>query len=265
MRIFQNENIIILNKPAGYATQGGQDLDSNLFTLLISNYERSNIFIMHRLDLPCTGVVMFGKCAQASKRVQQAITERKSIHKFYLAKTMKKAPKDEGLIDCHVDWNDNKRKSRLSSPTIPSSQTALTFYKWVGGNDEIGHYYLVKLLTGRKHQIRCHFADYLQAPIINDTLYGAPKSQKSELDKGIYLHSFTTVITDPQIRDKVFNGQVTSNDKGSVSVHSDYVYLRGSVPWLDQRGFPDESKLQSIIARLLEYQPRIAKGKYITY
>jgi 23S rRNA-/tRNA-specific pseudouridylate synthase len=61
MTIFENDHLIVLNKKAGYATQGGQDYERNLFTLLISCYDRSAVHIMHRLDLPCSGVVMFAK------------------------------------------------------------------------------------------------------------------------------------------------------------------------------------------------------------
>lgn len=76
MMIFENEHVIVLNKKAGYATQGGQDFERNLFTLLISCYDRSSVHIMHRLDLPCSGVVMFAKSSEAARLIQPAITGR---------------------------------------------------------------------------------------------------------------------------------------------------------------------------------------------
>lgn len=59
---------------------------------------------------------------------------------------------------------------------MKGSQTAFTYYK-VLTTTSSNSLCLVKLLTGRKHQIRCHFAQYLQTPIINDSLYGSAKDQ----------------------------------------------------------------------------------------
>lgn len=119
-----------------------------------------------------------------------------------MAKTLTPGHKDEGLIDCNIDWNENKHKSRLSSPAVRDSQPALTYFRRLAEESDMGNLYLVKLITGRKHQIRCHFSEYLRTPIIGDTLYGS----KDAAESGIFLHSYTTVFTDPIIRDFIFAG-----------------------------------------------------------
>ena len=60
----------------------------------------------------------------------------------------------------------------MCSPAADGSRTTLTYYERIGGNADYSDY-LVKLITGKKHQIRCHFSQYLEAPIVGDTLYGA--------------------------------------------------------------------------------------------
>jgi 23S rRNA-/tRNA-specific pseudouridylate synthase len=73
MTIFDNPNITVLNKSAGYSVQGGPDPHHNLFSLMASRYKKDMIYISHRLDKPTTGLVFISKNVQTAKALGQAL------------------------------------------------------------------------------------------------------------------------------------------------------------------------------------------------
>jgi 23S rRNA-/tRNA-specific pseudouridylate synthase len=93
----------------------------------------------------------------------------------------------------------------------------------------------LNLVTGRKHQIRCHLSQYLLNPIINDELYLGRKSH-SELNAGIYLHSFALNITKPEIIEGVFGfrdpkkGIIVENERGSMEMRDKALLILGKLP-----------------------------------
>jgi 23S rRNA-/tRNA-specific pseudouridylate synthase len=71
--IFDNKNLTILNKPAGYSVQGGDDYDKNLFSIMAAKYKREMIHVIHRLDKPTSGVLFFCKNLRTAQLIQRAI------------------------------------------------------------------------------------------------------------------------------------------------------------------------------------------------
>lgn len=71
--IFDNKNITILNKPAGYSVQGGDDYEKNMFSLMAARYKREMVYVIHRLDKPTTGVLFFCKNLKTAQLIQSAI------------------------------------------------------------------------------------------------------------------------------------------------------------------------------------------------
>lgn len=87
MTIFDNKNILVINKPAGYSIQGGDELETNLFSLLALRYKREYIHIVHRLDRPTTGITLFPKNLKTAQLIQAVTEKRVNYSKFYLAMT----------------------------------------------------------------------------------------------------------------------------------------------------------------------------------
>lgn len=263
MTIFENDHVIVLNKRAGYATQGGQDYEKNLFTLLISCYDRSAVHIMHRLDLPCSGVVVFAKSSEAARLIQPAITNRDTFHKFYLARVEGQPHPSSGLIDCNIEWNNNKKRARLSSPTIKDSQSALTYYKVLEANKE-SSLCLLKLITGRKHQLRCHLAQYLQTPIINDTLYGSTKRIASA---GILLHSYALVIVRQDIAKMFTSDGPTQNQNGRIFHLDEKLVITANMNWkLEGVAPPNDQDVLREVQSLVSFAPDThRRKKFVCY
>jgi len=88
MTIFDNKNITILNKPASYSVQGGDEIDRNLFSLMSARYKKEYVYVVHRLDKPTSGVLFFCKNLKTAQLIQAAIENRKDYNKYYLAVTI---------------------------------------------------------------------------------------------------------------------------------------------------------------------------------
>ena len=154
--IFENNDFIIINKLRGYSIQRG----SKVRTSLKDYYESllgHPLYIVHRLDKDTSGLMIFTKSRLAASGISKLFLFNK-IHKYYLAKTHKGFNKKSGLLE-----NVNNEKKTLK----------LFFRKINLTKDE--HFYLIKLLTGRKHQIRLQF--FLNDnPIIGDKKFSKDKN-----------------------------------------------------------------------------------------
>ena len=83
--IYENENIAVINKSAGFTVQGGTDPLKNIFTLMASRYKKDRVHVIHRLDKVTSGVVLMAKNRETAQCLQMAMEERENIHKYYLA------------------------------------------------------------------------------------------------------------------------------------------------------------------------------------
>lgn len=129
--------------------------------------------MVHRLDRPVSGLVVFAKTSKALTRLNKMFRDGE-VHKTYWAIT-KDAPKEsEGML---TDWlvrNEKQNKSYAYSHEVPNSKKAILQYKVIAHTD---NYNLleINLMTGRHHQIRCQLAN-MGCPIKGDLKYGAKRS-----------------------------------------------------------------------------------------
>ena len=174
MVIFKNADIIVLNKPAGLAVQGGsgitQNIDSMLGALKYEYEEKPKL--VHRIDKETSGVLVLARTRKFADILTNAFREHK-LPKTYLAITHNVPQKNEGKITQPIE-----------------DKTAQTMYKVL---DKVGNKFALieaNPLSGRKHQIRIHLHS-MSCPIVGDKKYFInPKPNMPEIKNKLYLHAY---------------------------------------------------------------------------
>lgn len=177
MIIFENDNLLAINKPAGLSVQLGSKLNFCVETLLKAKYEK--FFLVHRLDKDTTGVLLVAKTQKSARELTKLFREDQ-IRKTYWALVDGKINKPETI-------SNYLAKSFVSGEEIMAvaseGQKAITKYSPL---QRVGYFTLLELKpeTGRKHQLRVHCATSLNAPILGDRKYN-----KNCLHKNLFLHA----------------------------------------------------------------------------
>lgn len=174
--IYEDENILLINKPRGVLVQKNSEdsnaLDEMVISYLINKGEydpNSNLGYKpapaHRLDRNTAGIVVFGKNIATLRYLADALNDKSVISKRYLALVKGEIDKD-GEINAPLIKNSKTQRVSVSKEGKPS----ITRYKVV---ETFKGYTLleVELLTGRTHQIRVHMA-YINHPVVGDSKYG---------------------------------------------------------------------------------------------
>ena len=174
--IFNNEDIIAINKHAGIAVQGGTKSRLNLTDIFTKSKFFNNIkpFTVHRLDKDTSGVLIFGK--NKSAQLLTSLFRLRKIYKTYICVCSGEINSNKG------EWVHNLEKFENNKKII---EKAVTYYKVIDKNQK---YSLVELkpITGRKHQLRKQLS-FLGYPIIGDDKY----STGNKISKYLMLHSFS--------------------------------------------------------------------------
>ncbi|MFY9596836.1 MAG: RluA family pseudouridine synthase [Dysgonamonadaceae bacterium] len=188
--LYEDNHIIIVNKSPREIVQGDKTGDKPLVDMvkdyLKEKYHKpGNVFcgVVHRLDRPTSGIVVFAKTSKALVRLNEMF-KKGEVDKTYWAIVKDLPPQDEGTLVHFLIKNQKNNKSVAYDTEKPRSKKAVLHYKLVGRSQR---YYLleVKLETGRHHQIRCQLAK-IGLPIRGDLKYGA---QRSNPDGSISLHA----------------------------------------------------------------------------
>ena len=188
--IYEDNHIIIVSKRSGEIVQGDktgdEPLGESVKRYIKEAYAKpGNVFlgVVHRLDRPVSGLVMFARTSKALPRLNKMFAGS-DVHKTYWAIVKDMPPKTEGTLIHWLVRNEKQNKSYAYDKEVPNSKRAELDYKVIGRSD---NYYLleVNLKTGRHHQIRCQLAK-MGCPIKGDLKYGAKRSNP---DGSICLHS----------------------------------------------------------------------------
>ena len=178
--VYEDNHIIIVNKKSGEIVQGDKTGDTPLSETvkqwIKEKYAKpGNVFcgVVHRLDRPVFGLVVFAKTSKALARMNEMFRNG-DVHKTYWAITKNRPPKDEDTLVHYITTTERNNKSYASTVEKPGAKKAVLKYRVISQSD---NYYLieVKLLTGRKHQIRVQLAA-IGCPIKGDLKYGAKRS-----------------------------------------------------------------------------------------
>ncbi|MCR5304216.1 MAG: RluA family pseudouridine synthase [Lachnospiraceae bacterium] len=206
--IFEDDDIIVLDKPAGVLSQKASPDDISLNGFLtgymletgktsISLLKTVRPSVLSRLDRNTSGLVLCGKTVKGEQKVSEMLRDR-SVQKYYLAGVHGMPP--ESSEETAYLSKDNKKNmvTVTDKPLYPDSREIRTGFRCIS-RDRLRDIslMLVELITGRPHQIRAHMA-FLGYPLIGDTKYGDRDRDRLLLSgKGeLYLHSFREIFPD---------------------------------------------------------------------
>lgn len=196
--LYEDNHIIAVNKSNRDLVQADQTGDTALIDKVKAYLKKKhnkpgNVFVgvIHRIDRPVSGVVLFAKTSKGLSRMNQLFKEKK-VDKIYWAIVKNKPQQPTGLLKHYLIRNTQKNKSySYPSPKKNTREGQLTYSIIADSNN----YFLleIKLLTGRHHQIRSQLSK-IGCPIKGDLKYGFPRSNKNG---GISLHSRRISFTHP--------------------------------------------------------------------
>lgn len=203
--LYEDNHLIILNKRPGQIVQGDKTGDVCLADEIKQFIKQrdnkpGNVFcgVVHRLDRPVSGVVIFAKTSKALSRMNELVKTR-GLKKTYWA-VSKDCPNPlSGTLKDYLVRNEKQNKSYVSTEANASAKEAVLDYEVKGRS--AGGYYLIEvdLHTGRHHQIRCQLA-HAGSVIKGDLKYGAPRSNA---DGSIALHARSVAFEHPVSHEQI--------------------------------------------------------------
>ena len=188
--LYEDNHLIIVNKRAGDIVQGDKTGDTPLSEIvkeyLKEKYHKTgNVYlgVVHRLDRPTTGLVVFSKTSKALPRLNKLFAN-KEAKKTYWALVKNAPPKPQDTLIHWLKKNPKNNKSSAFTKEVAGSKKAILHYKIL---KKLDTYYLleIELETGRHHQIRSQLA-FIGSPIKGDLKYGFDRSNP---DGSISLHA----------------------------------------------------------------------------
>ena len=207
--LFEDNHLIIVNKPCGLLVQGDKTGDIPLLEIIrkyIKNKydKKGNVFLglVNRIDRPTSGIVISAKTSKALSRMNEILKNRE-IRKIYWLIISNKFESKEGKLEGWFTKNSKKNKSFFSTNEKDKSKFGSLTYKKIQTLEKYCKVQ-VELITGRHHQIRCNFSN-IGYPILGDLKYGSKRSNK---DGGIYLHSREIEFIHPVSKEKI---KITAN------------------------------------------------------
>jgi len=196
--LYEDNHLIAVNKKVGDLVQGDQSGDPPLvdtvkFYIKEKYEKRGNVYlgVVHRLDRPTSGVVLFARTSKALQRLNQLFREDR-VQKLYWAVVGELPPKRADTLTHYLKRNRNQNKSYASDMPITGGKEARLSYKLVLSLDR---YHLLEILlhTGRHHQIRAQLAR-IGCHVKGDLKYGFPRSNPNG---GIHLHAREVIFDHP--------------------------------------------------------------------
>ena len=188
--LFEDNHIIVVNKRPGDIVQGDKTGDKPLSEVVKSYLKEKynkpgNVYlgVVHRLDRPTSGIVLFAKTSKALPRLNKLFQE-KEAQKTYWAIVKNAPPKKSDTLIHFLKRNPKQNKSYAHIKEVPESKKAILEYRLL---KKLDNYFLleVDLHTGRHHQIRSQLSA-IGSPIKGDLKYGFDRSNK---DASIHLHA----------------------------------------------------------------------------
>ena len=211
--IHEDNHLIVVNKRVGDIVQGDKTGDKPL-SEVVKEYikEKYNkpgdvfLGVVHRLDRPTTGIVVFAKTSKALTRLNETFKNRET-QKTYWAIVKKMPPKEKDTLVHFLKRNTKNNTSKAHLKEVPESKKASLNYQII---KKLDHYFVLKidLHTGRHHQIRAQL-QAIGCPIKGDLKYGFDRSNP---DGGIHLHAKKLVLTHPVSKEIIIFNAPTPND-----------------------------------------------------
>jgi 23S rRNA pseudouridine1911/1915/1917 synthase len=205
--LYEDNHLIAVYKPAGVLVQSDKTGDATLMDevklYLKTKYQKTgNVFLglIHRLDRPVSGVILFAKTSKGASRLSEQFREH-TVEKIYHAWVVGKPKQDKGELVHYILKNEKNNKVEIFDKPQAGAQRAELDYEVVEKKPGMS-LLKVTLGTGRSHQIRSQLAR-IGCPIVGDIKYGGNNRSASDPHHSIALAAtsltFTTATTDEQV------------------------------------------------------------------
>lgn len=202
--LYEDNHLLVVNKLSSEITQGDktgdEPLPEKIKTFLKKKYQKpGNVFcgVVHRLDRPTSGVLVFAKTSKALERLNKQFRE-KETDKTYWAIVQKKPNLEKGTLKDYLKKNEAQNKSYIVDEKTIRAKQAILHYSLLRSSERY-HLLQINLETGRHHQIRCQLAA-IGCIIKGDLKYGASRSNS---DGSICLHARSLTFTHPISKEKI--------------------------------------------------------------
>ena len=211
--LHEDNHIIVINKRVGDIVQGDKTGDRPLSEVvkeyIKDKYKKpGEVFlgVVHRLDRPTTGIVVFARTSKALTRLNELFRSRET-HKTYWAVVKNAPPKEEDILVHYLKRNEKNNTSKAHLKEVPESKKASLTYKII---KKLDNYFVLEidLHTGRHHQIRAQLSA-IGCPIKGDLKYGF---DRSNTDGGIHLHARKLNFIHPVTKENIEIIDPTPND-----------------------------------------------------
>ena len=202
--IYEDNHIIVVIKPHNIAVQEDESKDADMLTIIKEFIKKrdkkpGNVFLglVHRLDRPTGGVMVFAKTSKAASRLNKELKD-KNLRKHYLCVVNGKPQLASNRLVTYLKKDEKTNTVRIAPKFEEGSKEAILEYEVVESNIK---YSLIKvnLITGRSHQIRVQMTSQLNVPIFGDFKYG-DKEHGGNLALWAYELTFTHPTTKENMR-----------------------------------------------------------------
>jgi 23S rRNA pseudouridine955/2504/2580 synthase len=196
--LYEDDEVLVLDKPAGLAVQGGTKTLHHIDRLLGAWGEGARRpRLTHRLDRDTSGVLVLGKSPDAAARLSGAFARRRA-RKTYWALVEGNPQPSEGTIDAPLAklGVDDRERMIPVSPGDPNGKPAVTHYATISRAGPRAAWLALEPETGRTHQLRAHLLG-LGHPILGDPKYHTPASAEASGPLKLQLHARRLVIPHP--------------------------------------------------------------------
>lgn len=196
--VYEDNHIIVINKLPSEIVQGDKTGDMPLSEKIknfikVRDNKPGNVFcgVIHRLDRPVSGLIIFAKTSKALSRFNELFRE-KTIQKTYLAVVKNRPPKEADKLIHFITKNEKTNMSKAHIKPVPDALRAELDYELIASSD---NYHLLKIAlhTGRHHQIRAQLSA-IGCPIKGDLKYGFARTNDGGF---IHLHSYRIDFVHP--------------------------------------------------------------------
>ncbi len=212
--IYEDNHVLVINKKVGQLVQGDKTGDESLLDS-IKNFIKKrdqkpgNVFLglVHRIDRPTSGLVIYAKTSKALSRLTQLVKNREIKKTYWAVVTKEMIPQSQRLVH-YLQKNEKTNKATVFTKPTDGAKESILNYQIIKTLD---NYQLLEidLETGRHHQIRAQLSK-IGVPIKGDLKYGSPRSNP---DGGIHLHARKLAFIHPVTNENIeITAPVPQND-----------------------------------------------------
>jgi 23S rRNA pseudouridine1911/1915/1917 synthase len=203
--LYEDNHALGVYKPAGLLTQGDRSGEPNLMDwvkgFLAERYAKpGQVFLglVHRLDRPVSGVMLFARTSKAASRISEQFRER-SVEKVYWARVEGVVAPASGRLENCIEHTEGVRRVAIKRTATATAKPASLRYALRSRHAQDSCVVAIELETGRKHQIRAQFA-HAGHPVVGDRLYGSRTTLQHE---GIALCAISLAFTHPTTKARI--------------------------------------------------------------